>query len=734
MDSALSEINLKEAGAATCSPALTATKRGGWREGAGRPPKKRLSNLDRGQTHASTEENLPPTACEARATSGSAGASASSHASVTGPKVDLKWRHSKADRRRRRLELRRLREEEEARKEEEEARLKWEGLEKLCFQEILCLPGRSHLSRSQLVKVTMQLNCLAFFCQLMTSNLASKAYSFQLAAKHWKVSVKTVREWLQVFKLTDGKMLLEDDEEKASLSAWLLESEDLKKQAVAYVREHAIRSGAGEKNMSLDDFHQWVNTDLLPKTTGAANMRIGRSTAHTWLHQLGFRYKKAKKGIYVDGHDREDVVDFRNNVFLPNMAEVERRSAHYVGVATPGDDDGTEQGITVSFEHVDGFLWGDVDGAKELDRSLLGQFGGQLNPSVMLPCERPIILAVQDETVVRQYDCHKSYWGTEDMRMLVRKTDGRGLMFSGFLTEEVGIPVPTALQLAEINAKRSALGKPAVDQHCCLKQVDYTTEGWWNSDKILQQTDEVMDVLEHMFPEVQLAFMFDWSSGHHRYPEDALIPRHMNRGPGGKQPLMRSTTILRDEDAPLLGAGATQHLIFEDGDVVLATGKPAVAGTAKGAEQVLRERGLYVAGMTLNGGKKKDQAKSMVARLEKCVDMQGAKCLLEEMIEGRGHVCIFSPKFHCECSAIELLWGRGKFELRSRCDYSLESLRQNSVQAFLDVPLLTIRKFFRKARNYMAAYREGVNALAAESKVKKYKSHRRPAPSGFLHV
>ena len=85
------------------------------------------------------------------------------------------------------------------------------------------------------------------------------------------------------------------------------------------------------------------------------------------------------------------------------------------------------------------------------------------------------------------------------MRMLLRKTDERGLMFSGFLTEEVGIPLPTDGLPAEVNAKRLAAGKCPADRYCCLKLHDYTTDGWWNSDKMLKQTDVVIDVLGHMF-------------------------------------------------------------------------------------------------------------------------------------------------------------------------------------------------------------------------------------------
>ena len=251
---------------------------------------------------------------------------------------------------------------------------------------------------------------------------------------------------------------------------------------------------------------------------------------------------------------------------------------------------------------------------------------------------------------------------------------------------------------------------------------------------MLKQTDVVIDVLEHMFPCAQFAFQFDWSSGHHMYSPDALIPRHMNRTPGGRQPLMRPTVIQRAEDAPLLGVGTTQHLIFRERVVVIATGQPAPVGKAKGAEQVLRERGLYVPGMSLNGGKDKmKRSRWSLGWRSALISNRQSLCCRRWSRTAVTCVCVFGAKYHCECAPIALLWGRGKHDLRARCDFSLDGLRRNNLQAFLDVPLLSIRKFFRKSRDYMRAYREGHMTLSAEKRVSEYKSHRRPAPSELLN-
>jgi len=46
---------------------------------------------------------------------------------------------------------------------------------------------------------------------------------------------------------------------------------------------------------------------------------ISERTARNWLNRLGFEYKDVRKGVYVDRHEREAVVRYRQEVFLPEM-------------------------------------------------------------------------------------------------------------------------------------------------------------------------------------------------------------------------------------------------------------------------------------------------------------------------------------------------------------------------------------------------------------------------------
>ena len=50
---------------------------------------------------------------------------------------------------------------------------------------------------------------------------------------------------------------------------------------------------------------------------------ISEVTTRRWLAKLGYELKEVKKGIYVDGHEREDVVTYRKS-FLRQFGDNER--------------------------------------------------------------------------------------------------------------------------------------------------------------------------------------------------------------------------------------------------------------------------------------------------------------------------------------------------------------------------------------------------------------------------
>ena len=59
---------------------------------------------------------------------------------------------------------------------------------------------------------------------------------------------------------------------------------------------------------------------------------------------------------------------------------------------------------------------------------------------------------------------------------------------------------------------------------------------------------------------------------------------------------------------------------------------------------ILVEHGIDTKGWT---------AKEMRAELALHEDFRNEKTVVEKVVEEKGHICIFIPKFHCELSPIE---------------------------------------------------------------------------------
>ena len=57
---------------------------------------------------------------------------------------------------------------------------------------------------------------------------------------------------------------------------------------------------------------RYVNQFLLP--TLGIESEISESTAVRWLKKLGFKLRRVQKGVYVDGHEREDVIKAREEM------------------------------------------------------------------------------------------------------------------------------------------------------------------------------------------------------------------------------------------------------------------------------------------------------------------------------------------------------------------------------------------------------------------------------------
>jgi hypothetical protein len=111
----------------------------------------------------------------------------------------------------------------------------------------------------------------------------------------------------------------------------ILEDEDLAEEI------HLHLQGIGPW-IKAADIVQYLNT---PEMKARLNLKkpISERTARRWMYRISYRWKREPKGQYKDGHEREDVVEFRQNVFLPAMSKLLGRMTKWRadGSAEPDD-------------------------------------------------------------------------------------------------------------------------------------------------------------------------------------------------------------------------------------------------------------------------------------------------------------------------------------------------------------------------------------------------------------
>jgi hypothetical protein len=101
---------------------------------------------------------------------------------------------------------------------------------------------------------------------------------------------------------------------------------------------HDVRTYLASQNLGTvapRTFCHHVNTTILPALDIKAT--ITESTAQRWLRlKLGYECKESKKGMYVDGHERPDVIKERE-VFIGQIFDRYERCAGRVHCPDPPD-------------------------------------------------------------------------------------------------------------------------------------------------------------------------------------------------------------------------------------------------------------------------------------------------------------------------------------------------------------------------------------------------------------
>jgi hypothetical protein len=122
---------------------------------------------------------------------------------------------------------------------------------------------------------------------------------------HGVSHARNLRTWIHQF-LGSGKLPFH---RYGKLRGTVLEDEDF---------AHAIHihlSGIAKRGyIRAQDIVDFITTpDMQEKLDemGAKKKKISLRTAQRWLHKMGWRYARKRNGMYIDGHEREDIVEYR---------------------------------------------------------------------------------------------------------------------------------------------------------------------------------------------------------------------------------------------------------------------------------------------------------------------------------------------------------------------------------------------------------------------------------------
>ena len=494
-----------------------------------------------------------------------------------------------------------------------------------------------------------------FLCyNLMSHFELNNTRAAEIAAEMVDKSDRTVRQWRTDLIANDG-VLPETKQGKYHRTGVLWYNEELNQKVAEYVRMN--QSVKGTPNMTAIDFGKWVNKSLLPNSTLEPGYprKVSVETARRWLHQLGFEIITPRKGIFIDGHEREDVAEYRK-IFLRRMVKI--GFLHFTNAPT---------------ESSQKVLPTDID------------------PPTLERRSKTVIF-FHDESTFSANEDQNVMWGVKGQKMIKPKSKGAGIMVSDFIDAFQGF-----LALTDDEYEAAKASYPGIKKYA-REFLEYgeTREGYWTRDKFVVQMETAVKIAEVKYPKSsgwRHVWVFDHSSCHAAMADDALDVNHMNVKPGGKQRIMRDTEY--------------------DGRVQKMYTTVRGEKIAKGMRMVLEERGVSTAGKNADWMRKE---------LASHPDFKNEKNMVERFLVGKGHICVFLPKFHPELNPIERVWAQLKRYTKGHSKYTLPSLRKNIPLAYDTVTLDNINNHFRKVQHFMFGYLEGLTPGAGLNEaLKKYK-------------
>jgi hypothetical protein len=245
-----------------------------------------------------------------------------------------------------------------------------------------------------------------------------------------------------------------------------------------------------ELNMYLQSIGKYVTAIHLVQYMAHDNVKtcwklkwdgISHVMAVWWMGKLSYRWTFQPSSQFVDGHEREDIVNYRQNVFLPAMVEYDAKIRRY-------NNDGTEEVGPWPHDVEDG----------------------------LRPYQDQTVLWFHNESTFYANDRWKVGWIHRDVTAVPQpKGEGTSLMVADFISADYGW-----LHSKDLSHVARVLFKAGAGR-----------EGYFTSDNVCAQVRIAMDICDIEYSGEKHVFIFDNATTHLKQVDDALSVRNMPKNP-----------------------------------------------------------------------------------------------------------------------------------------------------------------------------------------------------------
>ncbi|CAG8545578.1 11312_t:CDS:2, partial [Scutellospora calospora] len=248
--------------------------------------------------------------------------------------------------------------------------------------------------------------------------------------------------------------------EKYQKTYSLLYDEDIQNKIVQFLNSNKFQ-------LNISQICNYIIDEIFPSVRIKTKKTISKRIVQRWLGKLGWKYQHYQKGLYIDGHERADVIEHRY-IFLEHIKQFEL-----------------------------------------LMPSWLDNLTQQINP-VLPKNEKLHILVTHDKT------------RPSSKQPLCPKSLGGSLMVSEFLCDTI-----SRLQLNNIHKELNSqlLSKEQIpNEACCIIHPNAHRDSYWTREDVANQLkNKAIPIFKAMHPNCIAVFAFDNNNNHEAFAKDALV-------------------------------------------------------------------------------------------------------------------------------------------------------------------------------------------------------------------